>query len=134
MDEGWLGNDYLILFTDPEIVSASERYAISQLLPGYQVVGLRGWDDFIVRVSAGHAYLVPTVPVELQHMSPFSLPENTLLQADERFRGKIKWYLKPIAFGGDPNAGDNVIWVSHEQHAGLVKWWNEKYRSLTKNP
>ena len=40
MDEGWFGNDYLILFAQWELRSASERYVISDWLPGYEVVGL----------------------------------------------------------------------------------------------
>lgn len=55
--------------------------------------------------------------------------ENSL-QADARFTGKIKWYVQPIVFGGDPQMGNNVIWVGHEEHAKLVKWWNEQYRGV----
>ena len=62
MIEGWNGADYLILFDEGEISPVSDRYAISCSLPGFQVIGLRGWDDFIVRDSAGHIYCVPTVP------------------------------------------------------------------------
>ena len=62
MREGWLGDNYRILFDESEIPLVSERYAISNSLPGYQILGLLGWDDFIVRSSAGQAYSVPTVP------------------------------------------------------------------------
>jgi len=64
MNEGWLGDDYLILFDEAEVAAPSDRYGISQLLPGYQVLGLRGWDDFILRDSARQIYSVPTVPTE----------------------------------------------------------------------
>jgi hypothetical protein len=129
MNEGWLGDDYLILFDEAEVESASDRYAISQLLPGYQVLGLRGWDDFILRDSAGQTRSVPTVPTDPKYLSPFPLPEAGLsLHPDPRFSGRIKWYVKPIVFGGDPSVGENVIWVSHEEHAQLVRWWNDQYR------
>ena len=41
MIEGWYGGEYLILFDQAEAASASDRYAVSQLLPGYKVIGLR---------------------------------------------------------------------------------------------
>ena len=40
-----------------------------------------------------------------------------MFRKDECFVGKIKWYINPIVFGGDPKAEDNITWVSHEQHA-----------------
>jgi hypothetical protein len=134
MTEGWFGDDHLILFDESEIALASGRYAISQPLPGYQVIGLRGWDDFILRDSAGRTFTVPTVPAIAEYLSPYALPAGSILSPDGRFRGKIKWYLKPIVFGGDPNLGENVIWVSHEQHADLVKFWNDRYRDLKRQP
>lgn len=100
-------------------------------LPGFDVVGLRTWDDFIVRDSAGNIFSVPTVPANPQHLSPFAIPKDAqTLRSDERFQGKIKWYVKPIVFGGDPSLGDNVVWVTHETHAQAVRWWNEQYRAL----
>jgi hypothetical protein len=133
MDEGWYGEDYLILFAEAEIAGAAERYGISPQLPGYQVLGLRSWDDFILRDSIGHTHVVPTVPAVPEHLAPFAVPREPILQPDERYRGNIKWYVNPIVFGGDPNAGENLIWVSHEQHAQLVKWWNERHRSVVRS-
>jgi hypothetical protein len=132
MNEGWAGDNYLILFDESEVASASERYAISRMLPGYQLIGLSGWDDFILRDSAGQTHLVPTVPAVPRHVSPYQMPLSAgTLQVDERLRGKIKWYTKPIVFGGNADVGENLTWVSHEQHADLVKWWNDQYRSLS---
>ena len=133
--EGWYGDDYLLLFDEAEVSSVSDRYAISQFLPGYQVIGLRGWDDFVVRDLAGHTFTVETVPMIADHLSPYTLPavESSLIP-DDRFRGKIKWYVRPVVFGGDPHLGKNVIWVSHEQHTQLVKYWNELYRSQLRQP
>lgn len=76
MREGWYGDNYLILFDESEVPSASERYAISTSLPGYQVLGLSGWDDFIVRSAAGQTYSVPTVPVDERYLTPFHVPDE----------------------------------------------------------
>lgn len=135
MTEGWYNDDHLILFDEAEVAQASDRYAISELLPGYRVIGLRGWDDLILQDPTGRTYRVPTVPATAKYLSPYALPPiGTSLEPDERFAGKIKWYIKPIAFGGDPKLGDNITWVSHEQHAQLVKYWNSLYRNVTSQP
>lgn len=127
--EGWHNDDYLILFDEAEISTASNRYAISELLPGFEVIGLCGWDDFVVRDAVGRTYTVPAVVPDVRHLSPFVRPsDQAALHCDNRFTGKIKWYVKPIVFGGSPDLGENIAWVSHEQHAQMVKWWNEKYR------
>jgi hypothetical protein len=129
--QGWYGDDYLILFNDSEASSASDSYGISQLLPGFKVIGLRGWDDFILQDSKGGTYSVPTVPAISTYLSPYALPPaGSALAADDRFQNKIKWYGKPVVFGGDPQLGANVVWVSHGEHAQLVKYWNGLYSSV----
>jgi hypothetical protein len=135
MTEGWFGDDYLISLNQAEVASASDRYSISRFIPGHQVIGLRGWDDLIVRDSVGLVYTVPSVPMDSGFLSPYVLPEaESSMVPDERFVGKIKWYVQPIVFAGDPNTGMNVIWVNHEEHAPAVTWWNDLYRSVGSLP
>jgi hypothetical protein len=132
MNEGWIGDDYLILFEESEVATLSDRYTISQFLPGFRVLGLRGWDDFIVRDSQGNTFTIPTVPIDAQYLAPFAFPEQIeKLHPDVRFTGKIKWYVQPIFFGGDPGDGKNLIWVSLQKHVELVLWWNDPARSVS---
>lgn len=130
MTEGWFGDDYFVLFSDDEAVAASRRYGIGEALPGYMIIGLRGWDDFVVRDSAGCTYAVPTVPITSGSLERIDVPPGASLEPDDRFPGKIKWYTTPIVFGGTPEPGENLTWVDHDQHAALVVWWNAKYREL----
>jgi hypothetical protein len=135
MTEGWYGDDHLILFDEAEVASASDRYAISEFLPGYRVIGLRGWDDFILQDATGRTYSVPTVPAIAEYLSPYTLPQaGSTLAPDDRFEGKIKWYTTPIVFGGDPSLEKNVIWVSHDEHVQAVRFWNNIYRSMKNQP
>jgi hypothetical protein len=134
MVEGWSGDDHIILFDEVEVADATQRYSIREFLPGFQVVGLHGWDDFIVRDDSGRSYSVPTVPLDLLYLRPFVIPEKQNLVKDERFEGKIKWYIMPIVFGGDPAVDSNLEFVNHEQHTGLVRWWNDLYRSVRNKP
>jgi hypothetical protein len=132
MQEGWYDDDYLILFDESESLSASERYEITQLLPGYRVIGLRGWDDFILQDSNRATYTVPTVPAIPKYLSPYAIPSaGSTLVPDNRCENKIKWYVKPVVFGGDPEFGPNVLWVGHDEHPALVKYWNNIYRGVT---
>lgn len=131
MKEGWLNDEYLVVFSEAESASASSRYKLSQFLPGYTLIGLRGWDDFIAIDSAGAMCSLPTVPLDPKRVAPFALPQDLSLKPDARFTGKIKWYVKPVAFGGNPQDKGNLAWVSLEQHAELVVWWNDKYKTLT---
>jgi hypothetical protein len=131
LQEGWRADDYLILFSEAEVPSTSNRYEISKFLPGYQIIGLCGWDDFILRDSLGKTYCVPTIPLDRKYVESYPSPDPSQpLEFDERYCGKIKWYIKPIVFGGKAEIGNNLTWVSHEQHGELVRWWNNLYLSV----
>jgi len=133
MTEGWHGDDYLILFGG-EAPKFEKAYALSDLLPGYRLLGLKGWDDFIIEDGDGARFTVPTVPVLRRHLSSFPLGSGREdLTPDSRFHGKIKWHITPVAFGGDPSQGDNLTWVTLDQHAQLVRFWNQKYRALARD-
>lgn len=85
--QGWYGDVYLILFDDSEASAASDRYAISQVLPGLKVIGLREWHYFILQDSDGATFSVPRVPAIPAHLSPFALPPaGSTLAPDDRFR------------------------------------------------
>lgn len=136
MIEGWHNDDYLVLSEDQEeAMRMTEAYGVRQHLPGYTVVGLRGWDDFILTDSKQQFFTIPTVPMEPKHLQPFNFQVDlAAIKPDERFTKKVKWYVKPILFGGDPSAKENMAWISFEQHAELVRWWSQFYRdTVAKN-
>lgn len=130
MTEGWHKDDYLTLFDAIEAERLAAAYSLPRLLPGYRLIGLKSWDDFIVADPSGAMFTVPTVPLVAEHLTPFSLPSPLTLRGDERLTGRIKWYIKPIAFGGSPELGENVAWIDLQQHAGAVVWFNQMYRAM----
>jgi hypothetical protein len=133
MLEGWYEDTYFVLFDSQESTDLTARYGLERCLPGYVVVGLAGWDDFIVRDRAGAYFNVPTVPVAPKRLSPAPAPPTGHeLQNDTGLRGKIKWFVQPLVFGGDPQNGPNVAWVDLLTHADLVRWWNQKYQEVGK--
>lgn len=130
MIEGWHNDDYLVLFDDRlEALRMSDLYGISMYLPGYTFLGLRGWDDFIVADVNSNFFTIPTVPLDPKELAPFGFHVDLeAITPDERFTHKVKWYVTPIIFGGDPNDCGNLTWITLEQHAGLVQWWCKLYR------
>jgi len=133
MKEGWCNDRYFVLFDEPEWTETTRGYFAGGGIPGHTVIGLLSWDDLIVCDEFGRTFSLPAVPMEPHYRSELHLPDLSDLAPESRFTGKIKWYVKPIVFGGDPNEGPNVIWVSHQQHRELVAWWNAKYREVKAN-
>jgi hypothetical protein len=129
MREGWCNDDYWSLCDNQkEAEHLTTLYGLADYLPGYFILGLKGWVDFILSDREGRYSLIPTVPFERGSLAPFSFPAAFLrLESDDRFTGKIKWYVKPIRFGGDPTAKENVAWLSRDEHAQAVRWWNQFY-------
>jgi len=134
MIQGWHGDDYLMLFEErDDAIALTERYALAASLPGHILVGLKGWDDFLLRNSEGHHFTVPTVPHDPRYLAPFDFHVNVdAVLPDERFTNKIKWYIKPIVFGGHPSDPSNMTWLTLDQHVEAVRFWNKVYRDHNK--
>jgi len=129
MREGWHNKDYWSLCEDQkEAERLTAAYGLAEYVPGYFIVGLKGWDDFILANPAGQYFLVPTFPLEQANLAPFHFPTESLrLESDDGFTKKIKWYVKPIRFGGDPNSKENIAWLSQDEHVQAVRYWNKFY-------
>ena len=132
MIEGWHNDTYLILFEEQaEAISFTGRYGLREILPGFTLVGLRGWDDMIVRDAGGNFFTVPTVPITREHLQGYDFNiDLSTLEADNQMRGKIKWYVTPLIFGGDPSSAENISWITLDQHPDAVRWWNAKYQEI----
>ncbi len=128
MREGWLGDEYIVLFSDDESSAFADACDLGTTLPGFAALGLRGWHDLIGRDETGQTFTIPSVPLDRKYIAAFDLPDASRLKADERFVGKVRWLVKPLVFGGSPDAESNIAWVTHQQHVELVRWWNEQYR------
>ena len=100
MTEGWFNDDYWILCEDvTEAEQVTALYGVAEYLPDYLIVGLKGWDDFILCNRESRYFTVPTVPLDKQYLEPFDFPvEPMKLEADKKLVGKIKWYETPIIF------------------------------------
>lgn len=88
MNEGWHGDTYLIVLTQDESAAAMTAYGFNRFLPGYTLVGLRSWIDFIVVNQVGAMYTVPTVLLDPSLVTAFPNPQHVALEADEGSPGK----------------------------------------------
>jgi len=128
MTEGWHDDEYLVLFSEEEVEPMTQRYGLKRFINGFRIVGLRGWDDFILQDTQGKSFIMPTVPIAIEYLKSFTLViDFSKVRADSRFTGKVKWYAKPPIFGGDPQAKENMTWIDFEKHAEAVQWWNQKF-------
>jgi hypothetical protein len=136
MKDGWFNDEYFALYeSKEETTTATARYRLSDYLPGFSIVGLRFWDDFILCDCEGKYHTVQTVPLVREHLRAYSFPAEPMeLRGDARLAGKIKWYLQPIVFGGSPSNKDNMAWISHEVHVDAVVHWNKLFYDLRKKP
>tara|TARA_B100000941_G_scaffold76825_1_gene52385 strand:- start:162 stop:578 length:417 start_codon:yes stop_codon:yes gene_type:complete len=135
MKEGWHENTYLILFEAEEIRQRGLDYKIEQHLPGHSLLGMCSWDNFIVREDAsGKLFLVPTLPIKPENLVPWldKLPDSESLEHDDEVFKKVKWYLDPVIFGGNPEPGDNMVWITHKDHVDAVNYWNHIYDNTVK--
>jgi hypothetical protein len=131
MVEGWQGDHHFILFDEAESARFTASYEIEKHLAGHVIVGLEGWDDFIVRGPDGQLMTVPTVPIAAEFLKPLAVfPDPARLTPDPRFTGTVKWYRAPLVFGGSPTDRENMMWVPIESHPEVVRYWNDLYSRI----
>lgn len=96
------------------------------------MIGLRNWDDLLVRARDGAVFAVPSVPLLPEYLEPASLPgSGEQLCVDARLVDQIRWHVTSIVFGGSGGDEQNIVWVTPLQHAQLVAWWNDRYRGAS---
>ena len=75
MTEGWFNDNYWALCDDEkEATQVTALYGLADYFPDYLIVGLRGWDDFILGNRQSRYFTVPTVPLDEQYLEPFDFP------------------------------------------------------------
>jgi hypothetical protein len=56
--------------------------------------------------------------MDSQYLAPWTMPDNAApLEPDLRFTGKIKWYTKPLIFGGDASDPQHTLDLASATHA-----------------
>ena len=129
--EGWIDDEYFSMFSEQFAKAFSLQCHFAHFLPGMSLVGLRSWDEFIAVGDGNKVYAVPTVLLSVTYAQPFTMPDISRLEPDRRYTGRVKWYVKPLLFGGRADEPSNVTWISYEEHAELVAYWNAMLANLS---
>lgn len=134
MITGWHRDDYLILFEEqPEAFELTQRYGISERMPGHTLIGLRSWSDFILLTPERLMKIVPTVPLIADELEDWPVQiDFSTIESDPRFDGRIKWHVTPLIFGGSPTDEQIITWLPLDHHVDLVRSWNSKYDEIRK--
>jgi hypothetical protein len=133
MTYGWYNDIHYNLFSPDEVDIYLKKNALQKYFSSYQLVGLVGWDDFLLKQNNSY-YTIPTVPIDFKYLSEFDFNLNIdELKNDKNITDKIKWYIKPLIFGGDPKLGENIQFIDLGTHAELIAFWNKTYCSLKNN-
>lgn len=132
MISGWHNNEYLILFEEQiEANAMTERYGVSERIPDHTLIGIRGWNDFILMSPEGSLMVAPTVPLRKEELERWDFKiDLSKIKSETEIGDKIKWLVTPLVFGGSPTDNENISWISIDQHIELVNWWNSKYDEI----
>jgi len=132
MKSGWLNDNHYNLFDSIEIENLTSKYELEKYIPNYKLIGLIGWDDFII-FKNNFYYKIPTVPIYEKYLEEIEMIDYLIeLENEKENQNKIKWYTKPLIFGGDPCDPKNIKWINIEQHSQLVSYWNKIYFNIKK--
>jgi hypothetical protein len=129
MTEGWIDNTYYIFFDSIEETAVTLAYHLGEYLPGFFLTGIKGWDELILRDSSGKHFLIPSLPLDKRFLEQYDFKiDPKKIITDDKLTGKIRWYIKPLIFGGDAVSEANILWVNLAKHQELVIFWNDLFR------
>lgn len=96
MIQGWLQDIHISLFPQDSCEQIAGSYGLSEALPGYSLIGLLGWDDFLLKSDSG-LYTCPTVPIDPKYLQTIDIKIDTGdLRPDPELNDRIKWYITPL--------------------------------------
>ena len=75
-----------LIFDEQDVARASEQSGIGRYLPGFVIIGLSAWDDFLVRDVHQSLFVVPTLPMAERYLRPVAAPVGReQLERDARY-------------------------------------------------
>jgi cell wall assembly regulator SMI1 len=149
--EGFIGEEYLILWRAEELFNFNERYEVSKYAPGLILFGSTGGGDgfaFDTRTSPYRVMQVPFVGMtndeefyvagsfgELLAQMRATMDRSSELsrKSDPRSRGKEIFEIQPVLLGGSPTDLENKVVLTRDQHIELVRYWNNVVNDLRKH-
>lgn len=139
--EGFLGEDYLMLWPVEDLVSLNRGYEVETYAPGLLLFGSNGGGEafaFDRRRTGPPIVMVPFVPLELDKVEDAAPAFQEFLgsfsddgeedQMPEEYKGKEIFEIMPVYLGGDPVDPQNKVLLDREQHQEVCRYWNRLIR------
>lgn len=134
--EGFSGDEYLRIY-DPEHWDRINReYQSDRFIPGYQIIGSIE-SEAVCLGPDSVVYLIPFIPMSVEFKEVYrnsleelkGIMEKELKPASSAYEnyGLEVHFVKPIAFGGDPDDKSNVKFIPQPEHARICSFWNQVY-------
>src|SRR4051812_12487051 len=147
--EGFVGQSYFRLYPVENLAKLNAAFGVQEFAPGLVIFGSNGGGEafaFDMRTSAPGVVQLPFIPMAYEYIierSP-SFADFLVRMArpdpgDHRTLpthinpdtlGKEIHEITPIVFGGSPTDPANKAYLTTEQYAEYVVWWNRTYRNV----
>lgn len=143
--EGFVGQQYLRLYSVAELVELNAAYRVSAFAPGLFVIGSNGSSEaygFDTRTVPAPVVQVPFIPLDFQYADvrgdtflgflsnlagtdPLTGSPAPLINMEAV--GKEAHFRQPLVFNGSPTDPGNQVLVPSEAHAEICVFWNGVY-------
>ena len=143
--EGFIGNNYIILWKAEELADFNREYEVESYAPGIFLFGSNGGGEaygFDTRSTAMPIVRTPFIGMECRYATPVAKDLPDLFAQARDFdmsshrntcpRGMEVVEIMPIILGGDPADPLNKTLVTRQQHFELVRYWNKVIVELRK--
>lgn len=141
--EGFLGEEYIILWRAEELAQLNKAYEAERYAPAILLFGSSGGGEaygFDTHAEPACVVRLPFIGMERRHLGPVTrdftdlFSRGAALSMREQHRPLQREMelveIKPIIFGGDPVDPENKMWVTREQHIELVRYWNRQTSTI----
>jgi cell wall assembly regulator SMI1 len=144
--DGFIGDNYLILWRAEELSKFNDGYEVSKYAPGFLVFGSTGGGDgfaFDMRTSPNRVMQVPFVGMSIDDDFLVAGSFNELLNGmheamnpTSRLPKKVRWpgkeifEIQPVLLGGSPTDPENKMVLTRDQHMEAVRYWNKAVNAL----
>lgn len=145
--EGFVGESYFRLYPAEKIIPLNTLYGTSEFAPNLLIFGSNGGGEafaFDKRRTPIRITQIPFIPMRLEyaidrgeslseciaHLKANSKPNPPASQLNPSLIGKEIHEILPVVFGGDTIDQANKVFLTPEEYAPYVVWWNRKYQQL----
>jgi hypothetical protein len=150
--EGFIGDEYVILWRIEELISMNCSYEVEKDVPGFLIFGSNGGGEAFgldTRTPQWSIVKIPFVGMDWKSAEPMGLTFKAFLEClykTKRMKQsepqklnskscicKEIFEIKPIILGGSPTDPANKIVLTRVDHIKIVIYWNKIIKGIKKS-